>query len=308
MKKYTLSECGYEEKGARFLGRKGLDALFFMGCFAGGGISLCYSHRELFSMPSSSFWPQWNDQPVFTVLLVLLLASGALFGVASAVKAFREFHSVGYAEQMSPSISVTGEGKAVIQNTLAMVDVGVTKTAVNASDAQRLATESMNALTAALQSLGIVETDLQTSAYSVYPQYDYEAVPAKIVGYEARQTLTVKIRETDLVNAVLGKAGEMGATDIGSLRFEVDDDTAAVREARTLAITRAREQAEATARALGARLGDVVSYSENTGDMGYAPVYAEGSFDGARGGDYVPDIQLGESEVLVHVYLTYALE
>jgi len=257
---------------------------------------------------SSSFWPQWNEQPVFTVLLVLLLASGALFGIASSVTAFREMRSAGYAEQMPPSISVTGEGTAVVKNTLATVDVGVTKTAASASEAQRMATEAMNALTASLQELGISRDDLKTSAYNVYPQYNYNVTPATIVGYEARQTLGVKIRQTDLVNAVLGKAGEMGATDIGSLQFEVDDDTLATNEARDEAIARARAQAEATARAMGVRLGDILSYSESKGGMGYSPLYVDASYDGSRESGYVPDIQMGQSDVQMYVYLTYALE
>jgi hypothetical protein len=44
---------------------------------------------------SSSFWPQWDDQPVFTVLLALLLAAGVVWAGASAGKAFQEAHWYG---------------------------------------------------------------------------------------------------------------------------------------------------------------------------------------------------------------------
>ncbi len=257
--------------------------------------------------PSSSFWPQWNDQPVFTTLLTLFLATAVVWLGAEAYRAVQESSRVGYGEQMAPSISVSAEGSAVAKNTISTVDIGVTKTAPAASDAQTEAVDAMNALTQAMKDLGIVADDLQTSSYNVYPQYDYEQFPAAIVGYEASQTLTVKIRESELVNAVLGKAGELGATNIGSLRFEADDDTEAMNAARTEAIAKARAQAEATAEAMGAKLGDVISYSESIGgsEYPYYRSYPEVS-DSAVGGS-VPDIQMGQSEVQIYVYLNYAI-
>lgn len=256
--------------------------------------------------PSSSFWPQWNDQPVFTVLLTLFLATGVVWLGAEAYKAFQESSRVGYGEQMSPSISVSAEGTAVAKNDIATVDIGVTKTAPAASDAQNKAIETMNVLTAAMKDLGIAADDLQTSSYDVYPQYDYEQSPAIIVGYEASQTLTVKIRKSELVNAVLGKAGDLGATNIGSLRFEADDDTEAMNAARAEAIAKARAQAESTAKAMHATLGDVVSYSESFGGGGYP--YFKSYSELAVASGSVPDVQMGQSEVQISVYLTYSLE
>jgi len=259
-------------------------------------------------MPNpSSFWPQWNDQPVFYVLLTLLLAAGVVLLGAEACKTLQESSRVGYGEQVSPSISVTAEGTAVVKNDIVTVDIGVTKTASEASDAQAEAIDAMNALTTAIKDLGVAVDDLQTSSYSVYPQYDYEQSPSVIVGYEASQTLTIKIRESELVNTVLGKVGELGATNIGSLRFEADDDARVTNVARIEAITKARAQAEATAEAMGVTLGDIVSYSESIGgsEYPYYRSYLEAS-DSAMGAA-VPDIQMGQSEVQIYVYITYAI-
>ena len=257
---------------------------------------------------SSSFWPQWDDQPVFTVLLALLLAAGVVWASAEACRAFQESSRVGYSEQMAPSISVNAEGTALVRNDIATVDLGITKTAADASSAQTQTTDAMNALVAAVKALDIAADDIQTSSYYVYPQYDYDDSPATIVGYEAGQTLTVKIRNSDLVSTVLGKAGELGVTNISSLRFEADDDTEAQDEARKEAIEKARAQAEATAAAMGATLGEVVSYSESMGGSGYEYYsYAESSMDLAVGGA-APDVQMGQSEVSLYVYLTYSLK
>jgi uncharacterized protein len=257
---------------------------------------------------SSSFWPEWNEQPVFTTLLALLLLAGVVWASASAFKTLQESRHVGYGQQSAPSISVYADGDAVVLNDIATVDIGVTKDAPSATEVQTLATDAMNALTAAIKDLGIDAEDLQTSSYNVYPQYNYDDYPATIVGYEASQTLTVKIRNEDSVSAVLGKAAELGATNIGSLRFEADDNTAALSEARAEAIQKARAQAEATAQAMGATLGDIVSYSESEGgsDYPYYRLYAE-SMDGATLSAASPDVQMGQSEIELTVYITYGL-
>jgi uncharacterized protein len=257
---------------------------------------------------SSSFWPRWDDQPLFTVLLALFLAAGVLLASAFACKIFRESRHAGYAEQASPSISVTAEGEAVLKNDVATVDVGVTKNASSATQAQDMATTSMNALTAALQTLGISSDDLQTSSYTVYPQYDYDASPAVIVGYEANQTLTVKIRESELVNSVLGKASELGVTNISGLRFEAEDDTEALQEAREEAIVKARAQAEATAEAMGVELGEIVSYSESYGGGVYPMMYRSEGDMMSESVLALPDVQMGQNEVELTVYVSYSLE
>lgn len=257
---------------------------------------------------SSSFWPEWGDQPLFTVLLALLLLAGVVLLSAEACKTFQESSRVGYGEQMAPSISVSAEGTAFVKNDIATVDIGVTSDAVLATDAQMHTTDAMNALTTAIKDLGIAAEDLQTSSYSVYPQYDYDDSPATIVGYEAMQTLTVKIRDEELVNAVLGKAGDLGATNISSLRFEADDDTEATNEARQEAIQKARAQAEATAQAMGATLGEIVSYSENMNgsDYSYYRSYAE-SADAGGVVSISPDVHMGQSDVELTVYITYGI-
>lgn len=267
---------------------------------------MCYSWGHM-PNPSSSFWPQWNDQPVFTVLLTLLLGVGVLWLGAEAYKAFQESSRVGYSEHASPSISVSAEGSAFVKNDIATVDIGVTKTALAASDAQTLAIDSMNALTAAMKDLGIGESDLQTSSYTVYPQYDYNKSPAVIVGYEASQTLTVRVREPEQVNVVLGKAGELGATNIGSLRFEADSDAEALQEARAEALAQAREEAQSIANAMGAKLGDIVSYSESVGNADYSFLRSYLDVSESAAGGAVPDVQMGENEVQVSVYLQYAI-
>ncbi len=211
----------------------------------------------------------------------------------------------GYADQMPPSITVSALGTGTSANDVATVDLGVTNSAANSSTAQDDNTVKVNAIMAAMKELGIAAEDLKTSSYNIYPQYDYDQAPPTIVGYEASQTVTVKIRNSDLVGKVLEKAGDVGATNIGGLRFEADDDSGAEADARAEAIAKARQQAEEIAKAMGATLGDVVSYSENKGSDMY-PYYERAlSVDSAQGA--MPSISPGQSEVQMQVYISYSL-
>jgi hypothetical protein len=163
----------------------------------------------------------------------------------------------------------------------------------------------MNAVISGMQSLGIAEADLKTSNYNLSPRYDYDVSPATIAGYEASQRLTVKVRNTDIVGSVLAKAGDLGATAVGSLRFEVDDETAALQVARQDAIAKAYAQAADIAQAMGVNLNGVVSYSESTGGAPNPyPSYAESLQDASA----VPVVEGGSTEIMVTVSMTYAID
>lgn len=255
------------------------------------------------SRPSSggvSIWPSWEHHRGFALLLGILMAYSIVFlGAKIRETMFMASHA-GFADRPAPSISVTATATTTMASDIATVDLGITNAAPSAAVAQDENTDKMNALIAGLRELGIEDKDMKTSTYSVYPQYDYNQSPATVVGYEASQTVTVRIRNKDLVSSVIQKAGDLGATNIGSLRYEADDKTLAEADARKEAIGKAYEQALEIADAMGARLGDVVSYAESDN-----PSYYGYAYDTANG--RAPDIQPGEEEVVMTVYIDYAL-
>ncbi|KKW30411.1 MAG: hypothetical protein UY72_C0013G0021 [Candidatus Uhrbacteria bacterium GW2011_GWD2_52_7] len=249
-------------------------------------------------------WPSWQDNKLFTVLLALVCLSviGALS--AQAWKTWREANATGFSELAAPTINVSATGKASAVPDIATVDLGVTVTSTTANSAQDQNTEKMNALVDAMKGLGIEEADLQTSSYSVNPQYNYNVSPAVVTGYEASQTLTVTIRDNTKIGTVIETAGNNGATDVGSLYYEFEDDSAVLAEARDEAIADARNQAEVIAEAMGANLGSIVSYSEYSGGGDYYRSFASAELaDGAT----APNIQVGEDEVELNVSMTYAI-
>src|SRR5947209_17968665 len=95
-----------------------------------------------------------------------------------------------------PAISVTGEANVSVAPDQAQIDGGVTsdaKTAREASDANNAA---MGKVLLALKGAGIEEKDYQTSRLSLQPQYaPNRAPPNAIVGYQASNRVTVKLRD-----------------------------------------------------------------------------------------------------------------
>lgn len=248
------------------------------------------------SSAPGGFWPHWHDNKLFALLLAILLAY-AIVWMAGMIR------TQGHVKQMAPSISVTATGDAVLETDLATVDLGVTSAGATGDAAQDANTEKVNALLTKLKELGIEERDLQTTNYSIYPQYDYNVSPPAVVGYEATQTVTARIRNKDMVGSILATAGDLGATNVGNVRYEADDSSDAEATARAEAIAKAHRQAEEIAESLGVQLADVISYSESFGQ----PPYPYAMADEGRGGAGVPVIEEGEPEVSVTIYVNYAV-
>lgn len=256
---------------------------------------------------SGGFWPQWHDNKLFALLLAILLVYVIVLTGAKIQETMLGLRSVGYSDQMPPTISVSATGEASTPNDIATVDIGVTNSASTSEQAQTDNTTKTNAIIAGLKELGIESKDLKTSNYSIYPQYNWDVSPSVIVGYEANQTITVKIRKSDQVSGVLQRAGALGATNISSLYFESEDDKAAENEARREAIAEAYAQAQDIAKAMNGRIVEVVSYSEYRGGdyygYGYGTVYA----DSGMGGGMAPSIEAGEGEVSMTVNITFSI-
>jgi uncharacterized protein YggE len=79
--------------------------------------------------------------------------------------------------------------------------------------------------------MGIADRDLQTSGFSINPQYQHfrpregqPAPPPKIVAYEVRNMLTVRIRDLDATGSNAGcHRHRTGPTRSNGISFTIDD-------------------------------------------------------------------------------------
>ncbi len=253
---------------------------------------------------STSIWPSWQDNKMFTVLLGILMVYGIVWMGVNIKTAMKEALTVGFSELAAPTISVSATGEVSVVPDIATVDFTVKLTASTTEAAQSEASTAMNAVIAAMKALGIADEDLKTSSFATSEVYDRDVSPAVVTGYRASQTLTVKIRDTERIAEVLDAGPANGATSVSSLRYEVEDEMQARQDARVEAMANAKKQAKQIAAAMGVRLGRVVSYSE--GPDGSIPMYYE-SLDAMKVEESDAAVEVGTEEVRMTVYVTYSL-
>ena len=171
-------------------------------------------------------------------------------------------------------LSLNAEGRSFRKPDLAIFSAGVTSQGKTAAAALAANSADMNRVIAALKASGIADRDIQTSNLSINTVYRQqvgrkdgqleETVPV-IVGYQVNNQVTVRQRKLADFGKVLDTLVSAGANQVNGPSFELDDSDAAMDEARTAAMTKARQRADLDARAAGLKVKRIVSISEGGG-------------------------------------------
>ena len=162
-----------------------------------------------------------------------------------------------------PAVAVTGEATVSVPPDQAQIDGGVTSEAKTAREASEANNAAMGRVLLALKNAGIEEKDYQTSRLSLQPQHaPNRAGPSPIVGYQASNRVTIRLRDVTKIANVIDVLVGAGANDIGGINFVVSQASKHLDEARVKAISDARRKAEIYARAAGVTLGEPISISE----------------------------------------------
>jgi uncharacterized protein len=167
--------------------------------------------------------------------------------------------------QVAPvaTISVSGEASVSVPPDLAQIDAGVSTEAKTAREASEANNTTMGKVLLALKGAGIDEKDFQTSRLSLQPQYaPNRNGPNAIVGYQASNRVTIKLRDVTKVASTIDTLVGAGANNIGGISFMVSAASKLLDDAREQAIADARRKAEIYAKAAGVTLGSPVSISE----------------------------------------------
>lgn len=256
-------------------------------------------------------WCGWAGKKLlatfFGILVVYLIV---FFGVLIRNEV-RKYDFIGQAGKSERTIRVEAEGKVSVKPDIAMTTMGVTTESPTVAEAQQKNTEVVNKLIARIKELGIDAADIQTQDYSVYPAYNYPSDGSKpeLRGYTISQNVAIKIRDLAKANQVLALAGEVGATNVSGLQFTIDDKNAYLAAARTDALKKVNEKAQALSTMLGLNLASIVSYDEYEASgnqfMG-AKMYDMGM--GGSEAMPAPQIEAGTNDVILRVGVTFELK
>ncbi len=143
------------------------------------------------------------------------------------------------------------------------------------------------------------------------PRYEYynDYRNRYLAGYDVRQSLSVKVRDLDIVGDIIEGATEKGANDVSNLQFIIDNDDVLREQAREQAIKNAQDKANKLEKDLGVKIKDIVNFYEDQG--GYNPVVNErlikemSMVDAAVG---APSIQVGENSIISNVTIIYRVK
>lgn len=172
-------------------------------------------------------------------------------------------------DNIQRTISVTGVGRVAATADVLMLDLAVEVQAVTASEALAANNKQTVAVLSALKDHGIQERDIQTTQLSINPvfarQDPDDTSPPKIAGYQARNGLSVRLRDLEGAGAVIDATVQAGgdAIRIDGISFSFADPAGLFVKARKRAIADARARAQQLADGFGVALGNVKSISES---------------------------------------------
>lgn len=166
------------------------------------------------------------------------------------------------------TISVSGSGVVTVDADLAIVHVGYKLYAADAKSAYASASETSNAIMAALTALGIPKRDIESSTQQLQhtPPYDLQQMGQDRAQHEftVDQSWTVQV-PPDKAAQALDAAVQAGANDSGSIDWTLKDPGAARAHAAAKAVADARHVAHVIAQTAGVRVTGVVSIAEDEG-------------------------------------------
>jgi len=196
-------------------------------------------------------------------LLRMFVCCAALLAAANA-----------YAQTGQPApgervVEIVGEASVSVTPDFARLTLGVTTTGKDARDALATNAKAVGSVIAAIKGEGVAPTDIQTSSVSISPNFTnppQNAAPAAraINSYTVTNMVTVTARDLAKVGTLIDKAVESGANAMYGLAYGENDPSALLDKARPQAVADARRKAEIYASAAGAKVGRVLSMTEQT--------------------------------------------
>lgn len=203
-------------------------------------------------------------------------------------------------------LEVSAEGISTRVPDVAVIQAGVVTQAATAGEALSQNSSRMAAVLAALRASGVAERDLQTASISLSPQYRYENnQPPILTGYQASNQVSIRFRDISKSGAILDTLVKQGANNIAGPNLTVDKPEAALDEARTNAIAKARARATLYANAAGLRVDRLLTISESGAAPMPMPVVA---FRAKAEGAADTQVVAGEQQLSITVSVRFLLK
>lgn len=252
--------------------------------------------------------PKFKENPLLYILATLLLIALIFVLVFWARNLYKQNYYIGKNPQIDRTITISGEGKVTAIPDIATLSLGMENTSLDIQDAQKKNSGAMNSLINQLTALGISQDDIQTTNYSIYPQYDWTSGKQILRGYTISQNVSVKIRKTNLIDQVLKIVGDLKLNQVGGLTFDIDQPEIYRQQAREKALQNAKDKADVLAKIMGVKLGKVISFNESGTAPTYYPIYTKSEALGLGGGGTAPTVSAGSQDIIIDASVVYEID
>ncbi len=237
------------------------------------------------------------------------LILGACIIVSAWVVGINLNHTTQITTSNQNSVSVNGEGQVFAKPDTFILQVAVEEKSKTTEEGFEKVAVKIASLQKLMKDNGITDKDIQSVNISINPNYNYDNGKSTVDGFVANHGLKVKIRKLESVDAILKGVSSIDGVQIQNTSYDIDDKTEFYKEARDLAIKKARQKAEEMAKATGISIGKVTSISEsqsyNPPMYGNQMMKATPMADGrAEGGT----ISLGQLEIGTTVSINYEIK
>jgi len=214
-------------------------------------------------------------------------------------------------------ISFTEQGKVIAKPDIAKVSFSVITQGIEAAAVQTENNQKMQKVIDFVKKQGVADKDVQTTNYSLNPQYDYTwcrksskdytTCPPKIVSYTLTQAVSIKIRDFTKINTIVGGLTNAGANEISNITFTLDDPENYKNEARIQALNKIKERAQLLSKETSLKLGKIVSVSES--GISPSPIYRDlkATVGSAEAPSAAP-IETGTQEITVTLTVSYEIK
>ncbi len=165
-------------------------------------------------------------------------------------------------EGVRTRLLVTGEADSKVPPDTAVVLISVVTQSRGALDAQQQNARKSEAVISAVKAVAGASPEVETSDYGLEPQRDYGGQMPRIVGYEARNSVSVTTSALDSVGALIDAATGAGANSVDGVSFVLRESNGARGKALGDASRQAMQKAEAMAAAMNGRIVRVVEQRE----------------------------------------------
>jgi len=159
------------------------------------------------------------------LVAIMMISVGSLYLENNKVTAQEDISNT--SERM---ISVTGTATTSVEPDLLVITFGVETQEITAKRALDTNSQTMNDIIEAIKSTQIVEDEISTSRFNIYPVYEgYEDPITKrwkqeLTGYQVTNTITVETTKLDLAADVIDRAVTSGANRVDNVSFTLSPE------------------------------------------------------------------------------------